>query len=1071
MNASPLMKRLLAGIFILAFAFASTAFGQGITSAGMSGFVTDKQGKPVAGATVTAVHTPTGTKATTVSRPNGQFNLSGLRVGGPYEVSAASAGVNSEPVGGLYLSLEQSADVNLVISSEVVKMEAFTVAGSRDTLFDSGKMGTGTSLSAADISNVATVRRNIQDIAQMDSRLYLGSLDQGGNLSAQGQNFRFNSFLIDGVQAVDPFGLNGNGFSSLRSPIPLDAIQSLNIELSPYSGRFAGFTGALLNAVTKSGTNDFHGSAYYEYTDQDYRDKNPVSQLRETFKERTFGATVGGPILKDKLFFFLAYDDFRRLAAPPQANFIPNSPDLAAVIAAAKAYGYDPGTLAANNVSKQKTYVGKIDWNISPQHRLSATYRRNYGNDISFVNYTNSTSTSLSNIWFAQPRNTDSYTGQLFSQWTPDLHTEVSYSYTKYDGTPKNFGKAFPQVQVTGISGTRLDTGAAITNGAIFLGTDSSRQLNQIITRENNARAVVDYSIGDHTLSGGLEDTSTKYANAFVQFTNGYYTFTAANWQTGLNPTAYQLAKPFAGFSINDAIARWKYDAYAVFVDDSWRFNKQLTLLGSIRYDYPHIGQAPPVATGFSTAGFVTDNGQPVTRNNTTNNGNATWGPRFGFTYKVQADRPTQIRGGLGLFQGKNPAVWISNAYSNAGATYSYTASAADLAVTTFNPNPNTQTVPGSATPAPSINVTDPKFKQPAIWKANLAVDHKLPFLGLNATAEGFYTLDAENINTQFLNYALSTDGPDTLPDGRLRYGPASAETSSTTTNIAGRRRNPNFADVFYLTNTKKGYTSGGTLSVDRPMKDGWAWSASYTHTHATEVSPTTSSTASSNYSNRASFNPNEDTAGLSNTNIRDRFVVSYAREFQIIPKFKTTAALVFQARTGHPYSWVFRGDANGDGFTFNDLLYVPTGPSDPKVAWANTTERDNFFTFVNGTTLKNYMGGHPGRNTETSPWNRTLDLKLSQEIPLYGNVKGEVYLNIINFASLLWKKSWGYLEEVPFSYKRAVAGATYNPAGNGGLGVWNYTFNAGTLDGVPITVNDNPVSRWQMQGGLRVKF
>ena len=1062
----------------LALAVLPSTFAQGITTGGLDGTVTDASGKALAGATIAALHEPSGTVATTTTRANGQYNLSNLRIGGPYTITATAAGQPTQTAKDVYVDLNETASKDFSFKSDIIQLEKFTVGAERDTTFGSGKMGTSTTLSDKEIENIASVRRNVQDIAATDSRLALMSLDQGGQLSAQGQNFRFNSFTVDGVQATDPFGLNSNGFSSLRSPIPLDAIQSFSVDLAPYDVRRAGATGAYLNAVIKSGTNQFHGSLYYERTDQDWRDKNPVTQLKEVFKERTYGITVGGPILKDKLFFFLAYEDFRREAAAPQANFIPNAADVATVVARAKALGYEAGDLSANNIAFQKSAIAKIDWNISGAHRLTFTYRRVHGQDVAFPNYTGSTTTSLSNYWYAQPRNTDSYTAQLFSQWTPDFRTEASLSYTEYDGSPSNNGKAFPQVQIQSLSGTRLDTGATITNGAIFLGTESSRQLNAITSKETNGKVSGEYSLGNHNITFGVEDVSTKYTNAFVQYTDGYYTFAnIASWVAGTPPSAYQLAKPYPGFTVNDAIAKWRYDAYAGFIQDSWKPNSQLTLLAGLRYDYPYVPEKPPVAAGFSSAGFVTDTGRAVTANNTTNSGNATLAPRIGFSYQFKTERKTQLRGGVGLFQGKNPAVWLSNAYSNAGSVANVTATTAQLPGIAFSSDVNNQPVPTGTLSAPNINITDPDFKQPSIWKANLALDHKLPFLDTTLTIEGYYTKNDKMPNTVFLNYLLSTpaNGATTMPDGRLHYN--GTITNTTTTSVNGRRRvstggpvGSGFADVLYLTNTDKGYSNGATIGLKRNMKNKWAWGFDWTRAHATEVSPITSSTASSNYSNRAVFNPNEDEASTSNTNIRDRFVLTLAREFEFIQGAKTTIAAIYQSRTGHPYSWVFRGDANGDGYAFNDLLYVPTGPTDSKVAWASTAERDAFFAFADANGLMKFAGSHAPRNSQTSPWTQSLDLKITQVIPVFRTVRAELFANFLNFGGLI-HKGWGQLEEVPFSYRRAVAGATLNPTANGGAGQWNYTFNGGTLDGIPVVANDTPVSRWQIQAGMRIKF
>jgi len=1052
------------------FASTTTALAQGITTGAIVGTATTSNGQPVSGATVTIVHEPSGTRATGVTRANGQYNVSGLRVGGPYTVTISAETFRENVRREIYIEPGSSVDVSATLATEsVVQLEAFNVVGNRDTTFGAGKMGTGTTFGEAEVANATSVRRNIQDIAVLDSRMFLGSLDQGGQLSAQGQNFRFNSLLVDGVRSDDQFGLNSNGFSSLRGPVPIDAIQSLGVELNPYSGRYSGFTGALINTTIKSGTNQFEGKIYYEVSNENLRAKNPLTGVKETFDEKSYGIVFSGPILRNRLFFSYVYDNFKRTTVPPQANFVPNATDLATIITRAKALGYDAGSFGggADNVSTQETHIGKLDWNISDKHRLALTYRRNYGVESIFPNYTGASTTSLSGHWYTQNRNTDSYVAQLNSQWSPDFRTELTGSYTKYDGSPQNSAAAFPMVTINGVSGTRVTDNATIL-GAVVLGTENSRQLNKLNTEETQYKAIGEWSRGNHTLTFGVEDVATDYVNAFVQNTNGVYAFgtnstTTLNpgtpaWVAGTPPTSYQLAKPYAGATIENAIARWSYENYAAFLEDTWRPDSKLTLLYGVRFDYPYIGEAPPVANGFQAAFGIP--------NNTTNSGNYTIAPRVGFSYELDTQRKTQIRGGVGLFQGKNPAVWLSNAYSNAGSVYNYTASTTELASITFNPNPDTQTVPGSANPAPNINVTDKDFVQPRLWKSNIAVDHELPFGGITATVEYYFNKVDRSVNTLFLNYQEAG----TLPDGRIRYGTATSTLpggGSTTTSTNGRRRVATFADVFYLTNTKKGQAWGTTFSLTRPMKNKWGWSFSYTRGNATEVSPITSSTASSNYSNRAVFNPNEDIASTSNTSIKDRIVASVTRQFEFIKKAPTTISLVYQGRTGHPYSWVFYGDANGDGYGFNDLLYVPTGPDDPKVTWANTTQRDAFFAFVDSTSLAKYKGGHAPRNSETSPWLQTVDLKFTQALPIYKKVRAEVYLNVLNFANLLNDK-WGIQDEVPFSYRRAVVSAGYNPATPGS---WAYTFTPSTLNTVPTTVDDTPVSRWQVLAGMRIKF
>lgn len=1135
MQKSSFAKLFWTGVLTLCLAITSTVLGQGITTSAMSGFVTNKQGQPVAGATVTALHVPTGTRATAVSRSNGQYNMSGLRVGGPYTVSVDAKDLQAEPQRDVYLSLSENAEVNFQVDTEIVKLEAYSVTESKDTTFGAGKMGTGSSFNEEEMKNIASVRSNVQDIARLDSRLTLNSLDQGGNLSAQGQNFRFNSFLIDGVESNDPFGLNGNGFSSLRSPIPIDALQALSVELNPYDVRRAGFTGALLNAVTKSGTNEFHGNIKYEFSNQSLRAPNPnpasvTYNVKEPYTERTWNIGVNGPIIPDKLFFMFDYDDFRREATPPPTQFTysdgstPGSAQalMDSVITKAKSYGYDPGTVNVygasvdnrkTNISTQKTYVGKLDWNISDNQRLSLTYRRNDGSSPVFAGFTTVFGQSFSNYWYQQPRITDSYTAQLNSQWTPDFRTEASYSYTAYDGSPANNGSPFPAVSVQGFTGIRGDTGQTISTGSVNLGTEFSRQLNILKTKENQGKFTGEFSIGNHTIAAGGDVDILKYYNAFLQGYYGSYTFrTVADWLNGA-PSSYSAAIIPSG-NLNDAIAQWKYTAYGALIQDTWKPNAQLTVLAGLRLDYPYVPQKPQYNAAFA-AGFGISN-------HTSNSGNYTLAPRVGFNYKLKTERKTEIRGGVGLFQGRNPAVWLSNSYSNAGKVFTVTqsVSSGNLGNNFFVPNVAAQPIPVGTLPVQYINVTDPKFRQPVIWKGNLAIDHELPFGGLNFTAEYNATKTEKALLVQFLNYETPSSGPSKLPDGRIHYGGnitpsasfaisgitslAAAQTalgtqnaitstngtthttgtvqnaagfsgstgviSTPSSNTNGRRLVNGFGDVYRLTNTANGESSGVTLGLSRPMKNHWSAGVSWTHSNATEVNPMTSSTAGSLYNTRAIYNPNEDVASTSNTNTEDKIVATVTREFNFIKNAPTTVSVIYQGQTGRPYSWVFKGDANGDGFTDNDLFYMPKRTGDTAVRWASAAERDAFYAFADANGLGKYEGKVIPRNAVTNPWQNTIDLSITQEIPIYKRVRTQFFFQFVNLANLFNKK-WGITEETPFSYKRRAAGTFFDATANGGAGQYVYTFNANTYDTIPVVSDDTQVSRWQAKMGINILF
>lgn len=1058
----------------LALGYAGSVYGQGVTTTGISGTVTDGQGKPVAGATVVALHQPTGTSTTTTTRSNGQYDFSGLRVGGPYSVTVSAPSLPSSTQDSVYLGLDHAQTVDVTLGSNgIVTLAAVTVSESKDTTFDSLNMGTTTTFDRARISQIPTVKRDVQDLANQDSRVGLTINTSSGEfgLSVQGQNSRFNSFLIDGQQANDPFGLNANGFTSLRSPVPLDAVEALTIDLSPYDVTHSGFTGALINAVTKSGTNEVHGDVYASFTDTRLRAPNPGQSaidpnagVHDPLSEHSWGMTVGGPIVKNKLFFFVAYDSFKRtgLSYSP-VNFIPTAADLATVTAAAKSFGIDPGSFAPPVKSDQKTYLTKLDWNINAVQRLSLTYRRT---DSSAPNYSNgSTSTQYSSNAYQSNRVNDNLSLLLNSTWSENLHTEAGLSASKYNGTASLYAPLTPEIYVNGVNGTNLTTGAAIT-GQLDLGTNHSYQLNALYTKDYNGHLYGDYSLLNHTIKLGADFDKSIYQDTFVQYYTGQYAFVSPAAFAAGTPdyVRYQQASP--GFTIPQANYYYSFTNAGLLLQDTWKPLTNLTIIGGLRFDDPFFPTKPLYLPAFQNAFGIP--------NNTTPSGNYTLAPRIGFNYKLPITKlKVQIRGGIGLFQGTNPPVWIGDAYGNTGALNSVISGPSNSSTTgaplpapytPFNPaNGYVQSLPAPGAPTPSINLTDPNFKPPTSWKSNLAVDVNLPWYGLKATAEADFLQVERGIYVKNIN--LKPTGA-VAPDGRLLY--------SGSTGL-----NPGFAaqGVYELENTHKGASQAYTLQLARPLKDNWAFSVGYTHTHASEVQPLTSSVEFSNYSYRAVINPNDDVARRSAYVVPDKLVISGTREFHFFEAKNTATRFtaVFRAQPGTVYSWVFNSDVNNDTIK-NDAFYVPSGPNDPKVVWSTSAadptgsiQQAAFWTFVNNTDLKKYMGQIVPPNSSSNPWQKTIDLHVEQEIPLhYSTVKLTLFADCLNFANLL-NRNWGVVTGMDFGtginngYDRQVASATINAANQ-----YVYTFSPSTMASL-ITFTD--LSRWQLQLGARVDF
>jgi len=1010
------------------------------------------------------VHDASGTRASTVTRSSGQYSISGLRVGGPYTVSVSAKGFEESTQHEIYLGLDHAQTVDLTVSSEVVVLEAFNVKASKDVTFDSNKMGTSATFTRDQIAQIPTVRRDVQDIVNMDTRASLTINTTTGefSVSAQGQNSRFNSFLVDGQQANDPFGLNANGFASLRSPVPLEAIAALSIDLSPYDVTRSGFTGALINAVTKSGTNEFHGSIYSYYTGKSLRAKNPgqgpSDPQRGTLtplQEHTYGLTFGGPLIQDKLFFFFAYDNFKKTGVSfSPVQFQPNAADVATIMAAAKAYGMDAGTLAGGVVPfKQKTYLAKLDWNINNNQRATLTYRRT---DSSAPNFSNGTTyTQFSSNAYQANRINDNLSLLLNSTWTSYLRTETGLAAVKYNGTAAPYTAISPAIYVNGVVGTNLVTGATVANGQLDLGTNPSYQHNALNTKDYNGHLYANYSLDTHDFKFGGDFDKAIYKDLFVQYYTGLYAFASPAAFVAGTPNYIRYQQPIVGKTVSDADYYYSFLDTGLLFQDTWKPSTNLTIVAGVRYDYPTYPTAPIFLPAFQTAFGIA--------NNSTGSGNATFAPRVGFNYQLPTKLKIQMRGGLGLFQGTNPAVWIGNSYGTTGllnsviignSTSSTTNPPLGAPYSPFNPSAGyVQTLPPPAVPTPNIALTDPNFKTPTSWKGNLAFDTTLPWYSLVATVEANY------IKAKDALYYVNLDG-------RIRYSGFTGLYS-------------NFSNsVLELTNTDKGESEAYTFQIARPMKNDWAFSVGYTHTHATEVQPLTSSVASSNYGSRATFNPNDNVARNSAYLTPDKYVASLTRTFHWFHSEGSTTRVtaVFRAQTGHAFSYVFFGDANNDGTSGNDAFYVPAGPTDPKVVWDTTTPGDPtgaiqaaaFWNYVNGTILKKYEGQVVPPNSAFNSWQQTIDLHVEQEIPLdFHHTKLVLFADCLNFANL-FNKNWGVVTGQDFGngyvgYNRPIASATIN-----GSGQYVYKFSSSTLGSAQVFTD---LSRWQIQVGAKLEF
>ena len=1070
---------------------AAPAFAQS-TSAGVGGLVTGTSGQPAAGVEVTIVHVESGTVSRVTTDGSGRFNARGLRVGGPYTLTFKSAdGVRTED--GVYLNLNQVNTVNAALLPDVTTLETVTAVGvaGGSSVFSATNMGTGTNVNRQTLEAMPSIGRNIQDFMRMDPRISQVSKADGA-ISAGGQNTRYNAIRIDGVSTNDPFGLESNNLPTERQPVSLDAIQEVQIDLANYDVTTTGGTGAVVNAVTRSGTNEFHGSLYGVYRDSDMVGDDRNGNAFNGFnKEETYGFTFGGPIMKDRLFFFANYEKFKRGAPGPD---IVNTPygrgqitdtDIAAIQAAAKTWGFDAGSLVGAEAADTdiEEYAVKLDWNINDNHRASLRYSKMEQDVAKIPPSSWNSAISLSTHWYNQNKTFESTVAQVFSDWTENFSTEIKVSQRKYDTV------AEPTARLPHI---RIDYG----NNYVVLGTEQNRHVNIVNTDETSLFAAGTWFKGDHTFKFGFDYADNDIFNYYGRNQNGFYRFGSLAAFIAGNPREYAYRAPMPGGSYADIPAEYSIKNTGFFLQDTWAVNYNLSLLFGLRADKPSFGGRPihnacissapnPAGTGPTNCrygGFGYDNTNVID--------GVLWQPRLGFNYTFDGDRQSQLRGGVGLFMGAAPNVWLAGAYQNTGLNYvEYSGNNSSGLGPIFSPDPDNQPTAGSVGGRQNVDIMHPDLKQPSVWKANLAFDQELPWHGLVLSAELLLTKVKDGITMD----RLDLGAPNTIvgPDGRVMYWNNAGlnpvawgnSLSSPTGGTQRHNRLGYVGDAILVRNTdKKGSSEQFTLSLEKPLAENWSWLVAYTYTAAKEVNPLTSSQNTSNWNNNLVFNANEDRLDNSRYAIRDRFTGALSWQKALFGDNKTTVSMFYEGRSGRPYSYVFWNDANGDSRTFNDLLYVPTGPGD--VIFRNPAEETAFFNWLAANPdLARFAGGVAPANRFRAGWVNSFDVRVNQDFP--GFMKGHkssLSLDVMNIGNLLNKK-WGLIEDAGFNSNIAVANFSgicnaasissgICPVGSEGKYVYRFT---GAQD-LQIQENNGDgvntgVSRWSAQLTFRYQF
>lgn len=1091
------LSALCAAVAIVA---AAPAMAQNTTAA-VSGQVLTADGRPAGGATVVILHTESGSSTTTTADAEGRFLARGLRVGGPYSITA-NKGDGREFQTGVYLGLAETLSVELRLRSASVLETVVTTGSATASKFNSTTMGTGTSLGRQELDAYASLNRSLQDYARTDPRLAQTDKERG-EISAGGQNTRYNALTIDGVRINDTFGLEANGLPTIKQPISIDAIQAVQVNVSNYDVTQAGYTGANINAVTKSGTNEFKGSVYGVYRDKEMsgnRYNRTTNSYFEppAFHDSTLGFTLGGPILKDKLFFFASYEELKSNRDSPQfgtmGSNLTNVGITEAQIQQARTiaknvYGIDIGGIPSSDQLTVKDTLLKLDWNINDNHRANIRYTKTEQAQPIAPGFS-ATTLSLDSRWYTTAKSIESVVAQWFGDWTDNFSTEVKLSKRDYLSVPLNKSD-MPEVQL--VFTDPSPAGAATGNRTLRFGTEETRHFNRLETNTTNGYVAGNLVWGDHEIKAGVDYELNDVFNAFVRRAKGQYTFQGADpialFAAG-KASAYRIQLPQAGRTLNDAAANMSFTNLGVFVQDTWTINRKLSVMAGLRMDSIGLGDKP-IANAVASSAFGYDNTY-------TPDGKSLLQPRVGFNYAFDAvdKRKSQIRGGLGLFQGAAATVWFANPFQNTGVVvndYECTLNNCTGAnAVTYNPDPNKQ--PALAASArQNVDFIAPGVAQPSVWKMNLAYDVELPWYGLNAGAEWLHTKTKQGLAYRHLNLGAPTA---TNPvDGRQVFWNAAAQstncwgaggaTPGATTGLtcvsptSRAQRNNAFNDVTIVESTKLGGGDSVTLSLQRPSVGGFGWGVAYTRTNATEVSPLTSSTAFSQWANRPVYNPNEVVAANSVYTVRNRFSANLNWSQAFFGKYKTSFGMFYEGRDGKPYSWTFNNDANGDGVAGNDLLYIPKGQGSGEVlfrlpgqtvAASSVAAEAKFWSIVESeSALRNSKGSVVGRNNSRSPFVNSFDVRLSQEVPgFFGKQKGSLSLDIFNVGNLI-KKSWGRIDEIGFSDGTGGQVRKFvNYAGTTPDGKMVYSVN----DPFTMTTKQNRgESQWAMQVTARYEF
>ncbi|RTQ50631.1 TonB-dependent receptor [Hymenobacter gummosus] len=1119
----------------LLVAAATPGWSQGITTSAISGVITDKAGSGLPGATVIAVHTPTGTQYVAPTNSEGRFNLQNMRVGGPYTVRITFVGYQDVTREGIYLTLGQTLRLDVNLSEQTQTLADVVVTG-RDSrsVMNADRTGSSTNISTEEIQRLPTISRSLNDFTRLTPQSSSNLPGAGSGPAIGGGNYRQNNVTIDGSDFNNNFGIGGN-LPAGGNPVSLDAVQEVSVSVTPFDVRQSGFIGSAVNAVTRSGTNDFSGSVYTYWRNQNQQGNEVGNETftKQKLDDKQFGFRFGGPILKNKLFFFVNAErqDTERpgqnnVASTPEQPFGgPNTPANVVRPTAAfldevstylrNTYGYETGPYQGYSFKSDRTNIlGRIDWNITNNHHLTLRYNRAETKSPSFVSTsrtplaafpqtrTSTQALSFRNSNYFQEQNLYSFAGELNSTFGGKFFNTLRATYTNQNDPRSSDSDVFPFVDI--LDGVPGVNGGVGTNPRTSFGYEPFTFGNLREVKTWSAVDYVNFTTGIHNITAGAQFDLQSTRNGFQRFATSYYTFNSwEDFKNGAKPRDFALTYSLLpGFE--QAFPRFKFAQYSLYGQDELTLTEKFRLTLGLRAELNTYLNVQEIQTHPLVASLRFANDEQIDTGILPKN-RILWSPRLGFNYDVKGDRTLQVRGGTGIFAGRVPTVWIVSQSGDAGLIQFTTTSSGASTPGPFNPDPNayrptTVPTPGTQVPA-TLSATDRNFRNPQAWKSTVAIDAQLPW-GIVGSLEGIFTKDLtialgrnpNLVEATPLNVAGYPDSrpiyPNLVKDKFINPLTPASQTAAPGPNqpvANGDTRGTQAFNTVVLDNRHDGYYWSATAKLDKRFANGLFATVAYTRSNAKVLFDGSGDQLLNTWSiTQIVNNSNNPELSYANYVVPSRLVASLSYRKEFFGHLGTQLAVFYEGSSQGRFSYTYGGDFNRDGQN-NDLIYVPNDPSEIDFTttfnYGTTAAPNNvspeeqerlFFQYIEQDDyLRTRRGKYAERNGAKYPWRNQFDLKFVQDV--FANIGDkrntlQFSVDVFNLGNLL-NKDWGLVQSVNNSGILVPTNTASLVPG----GTVRPAFRLAPDRGNPITStfrnNNSLSSTYYMQFGLRYIF